>query len=56
MLWLCFKLPSCLIGNTRDTAVMPEKAKIASFIYMQPQKMKFKFVQINMLFINDDVQ
>ena len=48
MLWLCFKLPSCLHGNTRDTSVMHEKAKFVYFIYMQPQKVKFKFVQINM--------
>ena len=27
MLWLCFKLPSCLLGNTRDTSVVHEKAK-----------------------------
>ena len=48
MLRICFKLPSCLLGNTRDTSVMHEKAKFVCFIYMQPQKMKFKFVQINM--------
>ena len=48
MLWLCFKLPSCLFGNTRDTSVVHEKAKFVSFIYMKPQKMKFKSVQINM--------
>ena len=47
-LWLCFKLPSCLFGNTNDTSVMREKAKFVCFIYMQPQKVKFKFVQINM--------
>ena len=34
--------------NTRDTSVMNEKAKLVCFIYMQTQKMKFKFVQINM--------
>ena len=28
--------------------VMHEKAKFVCFIYMQPQKMKFKFLQINM--------
>ena len=48
MLWLCFKLPSCLFGNTRDKSVMDEKAKFACVNYMQPQKMKFKSVQINM--------
>ena len=48
VLWLCFKLPSCLFGNTNDTSVMHEKAKCVCFIYMQPQKVKFKFVQINM--------
>ena len=33
MLWLCFKLPSCLFGNTRDTSViiMYEKSKICLF-------------------------
>ena len=48
MLWLCFQLPSCLLGNTRDMSVMHEKAKCVCFIYMQPQKVKFKSVQINM--------
>ena len=48
MLWLCFKLPSCLFGNTRDTSVMHEKAKFVCFDYTQPQKVKFKSVQINM--------
>ena len=48
VLWLGIKLPSCLLGNTRDTFVMHEKAKRVCFIYMQPQKAKFKFVQINM--------
>ena len=47
MLWLCFGLPACLFGNTRDTSVMHEKAKIVCFIHMKPQKMKFKSVQIN---------
>ena len=47
MLWLCFKLPYYLFGNTRDTSVMHEKAKFVCFIYMQPQKVKFKSVQIN---------
>ena len=48
VLWLCFKLPFCLIGNTGDTSLMHEKAKFVCFIYMQPQKVKFKCVQINM--------
>ena len=47
-LWLCFKLPSCLFGNSNDTSVMHDKAKFVCFIYMQPQKVKFKCVQINM--------
>ena len=42
------KLSSCLLDNTRDTSVMHEIAKYVCFIYMQPQKVKFKFVQINM--------
>ena len=56
MLLLCFKLPSCLLGNTRDTSVMYEKAKFVCFILMQPQKVKFKFVQINtkQVSYNDD--
>ena len=48
MLWLCFKVSSCLFGNTRDMSVMHEKAKFVRFIYIKPQKMKFKSVQINM--------
>ena len=48
MLWLCFKLPSFLLGNTKDMSFMHEQAKFACFIYMQLRKMKFKFVQINM--------
>ena len=48
MLWLCYKLPSGLFGHTRDTSVMLEKAKFVCFNYMQPQKVKFKSVQINM--------
>ena len=48
MLWLCFKLPYCLFGNTRDMSVMHEKAKFVCFIYTQPLKVKFKSVQINM--------
>ena len=56
VLWLSLILPSCLLDNTRDTSVMHEKAKFVCFIYMQPQKVKFKFVQINMKqvsYIND---
>ena len=48
MLKLCFKLPSCLFGDNRDMSFKHEKAKCVSFIYMQPQKVKFKSVQINM--------
>ena len=48
MLWLCSKLPFGLFGNIRDMSVMREKAKFVCFIYMQPQKVKFKSVQINM--------
>ena len=48
VLWLCFKLPSCLFGITRNTSVMHKKAKFVSFNYMQLQKVKFKSVQINM--------
>ena len=48
MLWQCYKLPSGVFGNTRDTSVMHEKAKFVCFNYMQPQKVKFKSVQINM--------
>ena len=44
MLCLCLSL----FENTRDTSIMHEKAKFVCFIYMQPQKMKFKSVQINM--------
>ena len=44
VLWLCFKLPSCLFSNTNDTSVMHAKVKFVCFIYMQ---VKF-FVQINM--------
>ena len=42
MLWLCFKLPSCLFGNTRDTSVMHEKPNFVCFNYMQPQKNKIQ--------------
>ena len=48
MLWLCYKLPPGLFGNIRDTSVMHEKVKLVCFDYMQPQKVKFKSVQINM--------
>ena len=48
MLWLCFELPSCLFGSTRDTFVMHEKAKYFCFDYMHAQKVKCKSVQINM--------
>ena len=48
MLWICYKLPSGLFGNTRNTSVMHEKANFVCFNYMQPQKVKFKSVQINM--------
>ena len=34
MLWLCFKLPICLFGHTRDTSIVLEKAKVIYFIYM----------------------
>ena len=41
MIWLWFKLPFCLFGHTKPgTSVIYEKAKFASFIYMQPQKVK----------------
>ena len=43
-----YKLPFGLFGNTRDMSVMHEKAKFVCFNYMQPQKVKFKSVQINM--------
>ena len=48
MLWLCYKLLSDLFSNARDTSVMHEKAKCVRFNDMQPQKEKFKSVQINM--------
>ena len=47
MLWFCFKLPSCLFGNTRETSVMHEKAKYVCLNYMQGPNVKFKSVQIN---------
>ena len=45
-------LQSCLFGNIRDTFVIHKKAKFVSFIYMRPQKMKFKSVQINMKLVS----
>ena len=48
MLWLCYKLPSGLLGNDKDTSVMHDKAKCVCFNDMEPQKVKFKSVQINM--------
>ena len=48
MLWFCFKLPSCLLGNTRDTSVMHEKKTKTKLFVIYMQKVKFKFVQINM--------
>ena len=42
------KLFICLFGNTRDTSFMHENAKFVLFIYMQPQKVKFISVHINM--------
>ena len=43
MVWICLKLPFCLFGNPSDTTVIN-----LFFIYMQPQKVKFTSVQINM--------
>ena len=49
VIWIWFKLPFCLFGHTKpDMSVIYEKAKFVSFIYMQPQKVKFRPVQINM--------
>ena len=48
MLWLCFILHSCLFGNIRNTFVLHEKTNGVCFNYMQPQKVKFESVQINM--------
>ena len=39
-------MPFCLFGHTGDTSVIYEKEKVVYFIYMQPQKVKFTFVQI----------
>ena len=33
LLWLCFKLSSCLFGNTRDTSLMHEKAKCVCYVF-----------------------
>ena len=35
MLLLCFKLQPCLVGNTRDTSAMYEKAKFVCLYLMQ---------------------
>ena len=48
MLRLFFKLLFQIFDRTSDMPVVYEKAKFVCFIYMQTQKMKFKFVQINM--------
>ena len=48
MLLLCFKLSPYLVGNTRDTSPMYEKAKFVCLYVIRPQKMKFESVQINM--------
>ena len=48
MLRLCLRLLFQLFGRTSDMSVIYEKAKSVCFIYMQTQKVKFKFVQINM--------
>ena len=46
-------MPSCLFGNTWDSSVIHEKAKWVCFNYMQPQKVKFKSVEINMKQVSD---
>ena len=38
MLWLCFKLPSCLFGNTGNMSVMHKKAKIGLFYLYKTAK------------------
>ena len=48
MLSLCFKLLFRLFGLNSDTSVICGKAKFVCLFYMQTQKVKFKFVQINM--------
>ena len=48
-MWLCFKLPSCLFGNTRVTSVVHEKEKNMFVLFIcNRKKVKFKSVQINM--------
>ena len=42
------KLPFFLFDHTWDTSFIYDKAKCVCFIYMQPQKIKFTSVQINM--------
>ena len=39
---------NCHLVYLAITGARHEKAKCVSFIYMQPQKVKFKSVQINM--------
>ena len=49
MLLLCFNLSPCLVGNTRDTTVIYEKAKfVCLFVFNATAKMKFESVQMNM--------
>ena len=55
MLRLCFKLPSCLLGNTKNTSVMHEKATFVCFIYMQPRKVKVS-VQINIKKVSNELK
>ena len=43
-----FALNCHLVYLALPGTVMYEKAKFVYFIYMQPQKVKFKYVQINM--------
>ena len=33
MLWLCFKLPSCLFGNTRDMSLCMKKQICLFYLY-----------------------
>ena len=47
MVWLCFKLPSCLFGDTRDTPIMHEKAKFVCFNYITA-KSEIQICSINM--------
>ena len=54
MSWLCFKLPFCPFGHTRDTSVTHKKAKYVCFIHMQHQRVKFTSVQINMKQVSYD--